>query len=130
MNMATANYSAYSVSKMALAKMVELLQFEIPEVRFTIIGPGWVKTKIHTATFNAGKLAGSNFERTKSHFVKSDFVDLDEIYQLIEKIKYFSIQAIGGRNISVVHDEWQDDCFEQRLAEIPDLLKFRRKEVQ
>lgn len=129
MNMATANFSAYSVSKMALTKIVELLQFEIPDVKFVIIGPGWVKTKIHSATLDAGKLAGENYERTKQRFASDDFVKMDEIFHLIEKVKKLSIEAVGGRNISVVHDDWQNDYFEQSLLDEPDLFKFRRKDL-
>ena len=54
-NNATVNYSAYTISKIALIKMCELLDAEIPDVNFVILGPGWVKTKIHQATLDAGQ---------------------------------------------------------------------------
>jgi NAD(P)-dependent dehydrogenase (short-subunit alcohol dehydrogenase family) len=67
-NTAVVNYSAYTVSKIALIKMCELLDAEIPDVKFSIIGPGWVKTKIHHATIQAGKaFAGDNFEKLKKN---------------------------------------------------------------
>ena len=46
-NSAPVNYSAYTVSKIALTKMTELLDAELSVTRFVIVGPGWVKTKIH-----------------------------------------------------------------------------------
>ena len=57
-NGATVNYSAYTISKIALIKMCELLDAEIEDTRFTIVGPGWVKTKIHEATLKAGGKGG------------------------------------------------------------------------
>jgi NAD(P)-dependent dehydrogenase (short-subunit alcohol dehydrogenase family) len=52
-NNAPVNYSAYVISKIALIKMCELLDAEVPDTRFAIVGPGWVKTKIHQATLKA-----------------------------------------------------------------------------
>ena len=49
-NNAIVNYSAYTISKIASIKMVELLDAEIIDTSFSIIGPGWVKTKIHNST--------------------------------------------------------------------------------
>ena len=59
-NNATVNYSAYTISKIALIKMCELLDAEVPDTRFAILGPGWVKTKIHEATLRVGAQAGAN----------------------------------------------------------------------
>src|SRR5947209_8464765 len=65
-NNATVNYSAYTISKIASVKMVELLDAEVVDTRFAILGPGWVKTKIHQATLQAGAgRAGDNYQRTQ-----------------------------------------------------------------
>ena len=37
--------------------MCELLDAEVPDVKFVILGPGWVRTKIHDAVLQAGKIA-------------------------------------------------------------------------
>ena len=42
-NNATLRYSAYTISKIALIKMTELLDAEYDDVRFVIVGPGWGK---------------------------------------------------------------------------------------
>ena len=58
-NSATMNYSTYTLSKIALIKLVELLDFEVKNTKFSIIGPGWVNTKIHNSTLISNK-AGKN----------------------------------------------------------------------
>ena len=46
-NSAPPHYSAYTLSKITLIKLVELLNEEIDSTAFSILGPGWVNTKIH-----------------------------------------------------------------------------------
>ena len=84
-NRATVNYSAYTISKIALIKMTELLDAEIPNARFAIVGPGWVKTKIHTATLNAGAgQAGTNYQQTINK-LSSDECTPVEIVRMLAK---------------------------------------------
>ena len=49
------NYSAYCVGKLLLIKMTELLDSECPDLQVSIIGTGWVNTKIHRQTLAAGR---------------------------------------------------------------------------
>jgi len=63
-NSATTNYSAYTISKIACIKMCELLDAEVPDTIFTIVGPGWVDTKIHEATLRSAESAGRNYSKT------------------------------------------------------------------
>ena len=58
----TPTYTAYRAGKSIIQSLVETLQVEYPEVRFRILHPGVVKTKIHYQTINAGARAG-NFQR-------------------------------------------------------------------
>ena len=64
-NNATKNYSAYTLSKIMLIKFTELIDFEFKNVCCSIIGPGWVKTKIHQATLNNKINAEQNYSRTR-----------------------------------------------------------------
>ena len=65
-NNATLAYSAYTLSKIGLIKASELFDAEVGDCKFSILGPGWVKTKIHRSTLAVGKeMAGENFERTQ-----------------------------------------------------------------
>jgi len=63
-NSATIDYSAYTISKIASIKMIELLDAEINDTTFSILGPGWVKTKIHDATLQSEEAAGDNYFKT------------------------------------------------------------------
>ena len=68
-NSAFKHYSAYCVSKIALIKMCELIDAEDPSIKIHILGPGFVKTKIHLETIKAGDKAGSNLKRVQKFYV-------------------------------------------------------------
>jgi len=125
-NNATKNYSAYTIAKIASIKMVELLDAEIGDTRFTILGPGWVKTKIHDATLAAGARAGANFERTKTMLASNDCVPIERVVECCDWMIDAPRAAIGGRNISLVYDCWDDPRLLRLLADEPDLYKLRR----
>ena len=102
------NYSAYCTSKIMLIKMCELLDDENKDLNAFIIGPGWVRTKIHAQTLRGRLAAGSNYDRTKQ-FLKSDNpgTDYRDIFDCINWCIDQGRQVSGGRNFSVVHDPWQ-----------------------
>lgn len=125
-NSATINYSAYTVSKIALIKMCELLDAEIPDTRFVIVGPGWVKTKIHEATLKAGRQAGLNYQRTIDTIAGDKCTPMEQVLDCCDWLVDAPRQLIGGRNFSVVFDRWGSRELEAKLAEEPDMYKLRR----
>jgi NAD(P)-dependent dehydrogenase (short-subunit alcohol dehydrogenase family) len=125
-NSAPVNYSAYTVSKIGLIKMVELLDTEIPDTRFAIIGPGWVKTKIHDATLAAGKRAGSNYQSTVQRLAADDFIPINDVLDCCDWLVDAQRKIISGRNFSVAHDQWGTEALEEQLAANPDMYKLRR----
>ena len=125
-NRATTHYSAYTVSKIASIKMTELLAEEIPDVAFTILGPGWVRTKIHEATLEAQEKAGPNFATTVQHLEENDFYAIDQVVRAVNWIMESPQNAISGRNISAVHDPWGSEELVRALASDFDLYKLRR----
>lgn len=125
-NNATYNYSAYTISKIALIKMTELLDAEIQDTRFAIVGPGWVKTKIHEATIKAGKKAGDNYQRTIDKLSSDECTPMDEVLDCCDWIVNSPRKSISGRNISVVFDRWGDEKLAKMLARNPDMYKLRR----
>jgi len=125
-NNATVNYSAYTISKIALIKMCELLDAEIRDSRFTIVGPGWVKTKIHESTIKAGKKAGNNFERTMERFARDEFVPMQRVLDCCDWLIQSPRELISGRNFSVAFDMWGTDELSDKLLEEPDMYKLRR----
>lgn len=121
------NYSAYCLSKILLIKMCELLDDEVPDLKTFIVGPGYVRTKIHEETLRAGGKAGANLGKT-AEFLKGDGTPLQDIKDCIDWCLSQPRGAIGGRNISVVHDPWRtaaSELAEQLLAD-PNRYKLRR----
>ena len=125
-NSAPVRYSAYTVSKIALIKMTELLDAEVPDARFAIVGPGWVATKIHNQTLNAGMRAGANYERTKQMLDGVDMTQMDSVLDCCDWLIDSPREIMGGRNFSVAHDRWGTDELSSRLAGDGELLKLRR----
>ena len=125
-NGVTSNTSAYTISKIALIKAVELLQHECPSIKWSIVGPGWVDTEIHQETLNSEFEAKSNKEQTKARILSGDFTQQEKINKCCEWIINQEKSVVGGRNFSVVHDMWEDPAFVQRLLNEPDMFKLRR----
>ena len=125
-NSAPVNYSAYTVSKIALIKMCELLDAEIPDTRFVILGPGWVKTKIHRATLKAGRRAGENGSRTRERLASKRCTPMDRVLDCCDWAVRTPRQAISGRNFSVAYDAWESPSFEKKLTQDPNRYKLRR----
>jgi NAD(P)-dependent dehydrogenase (short-subunit alcohol dehydrogenase family) len=125
-NNAPVNYSAYVVSKIALIKMCELLDAEIPDTRFAILGPGWVKTKIHAATLRAGTQAGGNYQRTIEKLAGDGCTPTEQVLACCDWLVHAPREVMSGRNFSVVFDAWGTNPLESRLAQEPNMYKLRR----
>lgn len=125
-NNATVNYSAYTVSKIALIKMCELLDAEIPDTKFVIIGPGWVRTKIHQATLEAGDRAGSSATQTVDRLQRNDFVPMDAVLDSCDWAINAARAAVSGRNFSTAFDAWRDPGLIATLTRDTSLCKLRR----
>ena len=124
------NYSAYCASKIFLIKMCELLDDEIPDMNPFIIGPGWVRTKIHNQTLNSEQRAGNNYERTLE-FLESNEIgtNFDEIFNCINWCIKQGKPIVGGRNFSLVHDLWREKdgtYLIEQLTEDTNKFKMRR----
>jgi len=125
-NNAPVNYSAYTISKVALIKMCELLDAELPEVRFAILGPGWVNTKIHQATFAAGAAAGNNLALAEEKLARNDCTPMQQVLDCCDWLINTPRAEIGGRNFSVVHDALGSAELSRALLEDPQLYKLKR----
>jgi NAD(P)-dependent dehydrogenase (short-subunit alcohol dehydrogenase family) len=126
-NNATVNYSAYTISKIALIKMCELLDAEIEDTSFTIVGPGWVKTKIHEATLIAGDaIAGDNYKKTKQKLAGVDCTPMRNVLDCINWLVCQPKEVISGRNFSVVFDKWGSQDLSDLLRKDSNLYKLRR----
>ena len=66
--------SSYVSSKIALTKSMELLDAEYEDTRFSILGPGWVKTKIHTEMLDASDDMKCEKLETSKRLSENNFV--------------------------------------------------------
>ena len=125
-NSAVVNYSAYTVSKIALIKMCELLDAEISDTRFAIVGPGWVKTKIHESTLRSSQRAGFSYDRTIAMLSGDEWTPVERVMDCCDWIIESDRPLVSGRNFSVVHDAWGTEALARLLARNQDLYKLRR----
>lgn len=104
------NYSAYTVAKIALIKFCELIDSEYENLKIQILGPGFVRTKTHLETLNAGRAAGKNYKRVKE-FVKSgeQGTDFEDIFSVLNWIDAKEKSVVSGRNFSVAHDQFSQE---------------------
>lgn len=119
-------YSAYTVAKVAMVKMVELLAAEMPDVKFVIVGPGWVKTKIHNSVLGSKENAGASYDRTIEKFKNNEFVPMSRVVECCNAMISGDKAALTGRNISVEFDCWNEPQFLSFLNENSDIYKLRR----
>ena len=128
-NAAAPAYSAYCASKILLIKMCELLDAECRDTSFFIVGPGIVRTKIHDQTLAAGEKGGANLQKVES-FLKSDDpgTSHEDIFACLKWCLEAGKATVGGRNISLVNDEWRNGGIPLALALNNDtnLYKLRR----
>jgi len=125
-NSATVNYSAYTISKIALIKMTELLDTEITDTRFVIVGPGWVKTKIHQSTLDAGSKAGDNYDKTRVMLASEKCTPMEDVLDCCDWLIGSPKEIISGRNFSTVFDLWGSEALELKLIEDSNMYKLRR----
>jgi len=126
-NNAVSFYSAYTLSKIGLIKACELLNFEISDVKFVIIGPGWLKTKIHQATLDAGEeLAGNNFAKTKEKLNSNNCVSTAKVIESFEWVLSQPKKIVGGRNFSTAFDKWGTEELATLLLQDENMYKLRR----
>jgi short-subunit dehydrogenase len=125
-NGAPLNYSSYTTSKIALIKATELLDSEFKDVRFSIIGPGWVRTKIHQETLVASDRANYAAKETLRRLECDQFNSVANVISCLDWLIDTPKKIIGGRNFSVVHDKWGDPDFEAALQVDPNKYKLRR----
>ena len=126
-NNATVNYSAYTISKIASIKMVELLDAEFIDTSFSIIGPGWVKTKIHNSTLQSKESAGSNYFKTLE-MLEADgekWYPMEKVIDCCNWILSSPRELVGGRNFSSMHDPWENDEI-KKITEDENNFKLRR----
>lgn len=114
--------SAYTISKIIFHKFAELINSEEKNIKPIVIGPSYVKTKIHDQTLSKEETK----KRTQEYLNSGDGTPMKDIFDLIESCCKMKKSAVGGRNFSVKHDKWKDKGFEKQLINNPKWGKMRR----
>jgi short-subunit dehydrogenase len=129
MNNAVVNMSAYTISKIFLAKMCEFLDAENKDLNVFIVGPGWTKTKIHQQVLEDPRSAKAKVDETQSALSDKEGTSLEDIFQCIDLFCTQGKGVASGRNFSVVYDPWRGQTLKNLLEELQkdaNMYKLRR----
>lgn len=130
MNGSVVNFSAYTISKIMLAKMCEFLDAENKDLNIFIVGPGWTKTKIHNIILGDKRTADAKVKETKAFLKAKQGTALPEIAECIDWLRGSGKKIASGRNFSVVYDPWRKADRKRLAAALSadrDMYKIRRK---
>jgi len=125
-NSAPKNYSAYTLSKIALIKSMELLAAENPSYCFISLGTGWMKSKIHDQTILAGEELGDAYYETLRRQTQNDFGKPEDLQKFIGWVLEQPTELISGRNFSLQGDDWEGNDFLVTMNQSQDSYKLRR----
>lgn len=125
-NSAPASYSAYVVARIALIKATEMLDAEIDDITFSILGPGWVRTKIHEQTLSSETAPNSVVDETRRRLAADDFVPMAKVLDAIDWLIDQPKCVVGGRNFSVAGDAFGDEALVSLLLDKRDAFRLRR----
>ncbi|GAA6185404.1 SDR family oxidoreductase [Aliiglaciecola sp. NS0011-25] len=125
-NGATENYSAYTLSKISLLKMTELLAAEYPDLLFFNLGPGFVDTAIHQQTLNANENAGKAYQETLRRYQQNEFVPMEKVVNALTFFLADAPSSFSGRNFSAATDCMQSERLFDLLTSSDDAFKLRR----
>ncbi len=101
-------FTAYAVSKAALVRFTETLALELGEhnIQVNAIAPGFVATRLHQQTLEAGDQAGADFLQRTQEQLASGAVDPAIPAALVAYLASDVADRITGKFISSVWDNW------------------------
>ncbi len=110
-NDASTRYSAYTLAKISLIKAFEIFAAEMSDVKFLIVAPGWVKTKILDSVFGSKEKAGPHYEKALKVFADDNFTSMNEVINCCNHLIEGPLSRLSGCNYSVFFDGWDDPNF-------------------
>jgi NAD(P)-dependent dehydrogenase (short-subunit alcohol dehydrogenase family) len=119
-------YDAYAASKAGVVRLTENVAAD-GAVEINCIAPGFVATRIHEGTLEAGpEVAGrSYYEKTRAELARGG-VPASEVAELACLLLSRAAHGITGRLLSAQWDPWRDSAFLERLRREPHLATLRR----
>ncbi len=123
-------YDAYAASKAAVVRLTENLA-DRDDVEINCVAPGFVATRMHEATLQAGpEAAGVAYhERTVAELAQGG-VPATEAAELVCFLLSADAMGITGRLVSAQWDPWRDLAYQARLRTTSALGKLRRIDDQ
>lgn len=119
-------FSAYNIAKVALTKSAEYLDSELEDCAVVSVGPGWVKTDIHKGVLINKNINQLAYNETVKRLKENNFVPMKNIINFFDWIKDQPKNTIGGRNISIPYDSWNEKDYAKFLNSNSDIGKLRR----
>jgi NAD(P)-dependent dehydrogenase (short-subunit alcohol dehydrogenase family) len=122
-------YTAYSLAKVAVVRLVENLAVEEPGWKVNAVAPGFVATGIHEATRVAGPdVVGAYFDETQQRL--TDPTPPSAAAELVAFLVGDESNGITGRLISAVWDDWRSEEVRTELRESESFGRLRRIDGQ
>ena len=116
-----------NIGNIRLIKSFELLENEINNIKFSILGPGWVQTKIHFQTINAKDSAGEHFNKTLEMIKNPNrFNPMENVIKDVLKIISLLKDLAGVRNFSLVNDDLSIENLKKLKKIDNEFYKLRR----
>jgi len=123
------HYSAYATSKIAIVRFTENLALELSDegVDVNSVAPGFVITRLHQETIEAGKAsAGEHFYENTKKQMDSGGIPPEKAADLCSFLLSNKSDGISGKFLSAPWDPWRDEEFLDALRNDPDLATLRR----
>lgn len=118
-NSEVVKFSAVASGKILLLKMCEYLDAENIDMKFMLVGPGLVKTKVQDLILKNVNKDDDKYHKTKE-FMQSNLVgtSMQDIYDCFQWLSSKDKELVSGRNFSVVHDPWKEDNGEKLVKQL------------
>jgi len=122
------NYSAYATSKAAIVRLTENIAMELKpdNIDVNAVAPGFVVTRLHQETLNAGDKAGSDFLKKTEEQISKGGVPPSVSARLTAFLLSSASDGISGKFISAPWDPWEKQDFLTELKTDPDFAVLRR----
>ena len=122
------NFTSYAVSKVGVVRLSENLAYEFKKDKIDInsIAPGFVVTRLHQDTIEAGEKAGVDFLNNTLNQIKTGGVPAEKAAKLTLYLLSPDSDGITGKFISAPWDPWEEESFQTKLKLEKDFATLRR----
>ena len=122
------HYSAYATSKIGVVRLTEnvALEFKDHNIDVNVVAPGFVVTRLHQQTIEAGKNAPEAFLQKTREQIETGGVHPDVPAGLTVFLLSSKSDGITGKFLSAPWDPWEDEDFLDKLRTDKDFAQLRR----